>query len=145
MLEFFGFFKNLDLFSLCSHQVLRRFLTCSQSLQMYSPKSLSLTWFCTILQLTHSRFGIYTYNMSKTIYSHNTANVSCSTFMLAFFELWASNQPTSANMIAIYFERVLNWFKKNIWGTKWKQCLKELPGSGFYIFRRFKESLGSRS
>lgn len=48
--------------------------------------------------LPRSRFDIYTYNMSKTIYSHNTANVSCSTFMLAFFELWASNHPTSANM-----------------------------------------------
>ncbi len=46
--------------------------------------------------LTHSRFGIYTYNMSKTIYSHSTANVSCSTFMLALFELWASNHATSA-------------------------------------------------
>jgi hypothetical protein len=42
------FFLKLDLlFSLCSHQVLRRFLTFSQSLQMYSPN----TWFCTILHL----------------------------------------------------------------------------------------------
>jgi hypothetical protein len=62
--------------------------------------------------------------MSKTIYSHNTANVSCSTFMLAFFELWASNQPTSTNMIAITLKEFLIGAKRIFEEQSGKQGLK---------------------
>jgi len=68
---FFSVFKNLNLFSLWSHQVLMRFLTCSWSLQMYSPKSLSLTWFCTILHF-HVQGLTFTLIICLKPYTHTT-------------------------------------------------------------------------
>lgn len=123
--------------------------------------------------LTHSRFGIYTYNMSKTIYSHNTANVyhaphSCLPslhyghqitpppliwlqFTLKEFLIGSKGifEEQSGNIVSNHEHTSVGQVFVFLYNSQFQvfenKKFKELPRSGVYIFRRFKESLGSRS
>ncbi len=123
--------------------------------------------------LTHSRFDIYIYNMSKTIYTHTTlqmyhAPLSCLSslsyghqispplliwlqFTLKEFLIGSEGifEEQSGNSASNHEHISVGWVFGFLYNSQVQvfenKKFKELPKSGFYIFRRFKESLGSRS